>query len=535
MLIVYLCGVMGVAFTPARVGAFAALVWLAAARLLAARSRPARGDLTVLTLVVASVLVWLLWRAGLPLLPLGRGDLTHHLQLVDYLERHWRLPHGADVDRYLAEMVHYTPGLHALAALVGRWTTSDGLHVIYPLVACAVATKVGLVYLIARRLLAAGPMSPTAHPPWQAAALASAALVLVPSPYVLDSFMRDGFLAQVAAETFAVAMWWALVAWDQEEHAILLGLFGLFTCGAFLTWPVWTGPGVVALFLTVVLRSTPAWRVRARHLALALALPAAIAGSYVAGRAALLGMSGASGAVLSPSTGDYGPVFLGLSAAGLLLGLRDRRARTTLWFAAGVVLQSAVLYAQARRAGNESAYMALKTLYLAPFPLAALAALPLAAAASAWARSSRRPRAMVAWASLGLALATCLTTLVTRPPEVRSVTPPLLAAGLWARAHLPRQCVAYMVPDDDSAYWLHVAVLRNPRQSPRTLDDSTYDLVQTIVRWYGSSGLPYAIADLPAVSASVRADLEILARFGDAAVVRGGARPCPDDGLPGPP
>ena len=50
--------------------------------------------------------------------PAVRGaDLAHHLQLVDYIERHWRLVHEAGVEAYLGEMVHYTPGAHLLAAI----------------------------------------------------------------------------------------------------------------------------------------------------------------------------------------------------------------------------------------------------------------------------------------------------------------------------------------------------------------------------------------------------------------------------------
>ena len=68
-------------------------------------------------------------------LPIGGGDLTHHLLLVDYLERHWRLVHDPSVEAYLGEMVHYTPGVHLLIALAGRWFASDGLHMTHAVVA----------------------------------------------------------------------------------------------------------------------------------------------------------------------------------------------------------------------------------------------------------------------------------------------------------------------------------------------------------------------------------------------------------------
>src|SRR5882724_3483846 len=45
-------------------------------------------------LVFIGVLTWPLWIAWPALLPVGGGpDLTHHLLLIDYIERHWRLVH----------------------------------------------------------------------------------------------------------------------------------------------------------------------------------------------------------------------------------------------------------------------------------------------------------------------------------------------------------------------------------------------------------------------------------------------------------
>ena len=41
-------------------------------------------------------------------------------------------------------------------------------------------------------------------------------------------------------------------------------------------------------------------------------------------------------------------------------------------------------------------------------------------------------------------------------------------AGQWARANLPPGCVDYFTADSNAAYWLHVAVLGNLRESART-------------------------------------------------------------------
>src|SRR5712691_5692450 len=137
------------AILPVSIGAtFAACVW--------ARRRVTWDAREAMTLggVVAAVFAWLLWLAWPALLPPGHGpDLAHHLLLIDYIERHWRLVHEASVEIYLGQMVHYTPGVHILAALAGAWTRTDGLHVVYPLIAWTVAVKAGFVFLIALRVL----------------------------------------------------------------------------------------------------------------------------------------------------------------------------------------------------------------------------------------------------------------------------------------------------------------------------------------------------------------------------------------------
>ncbi len=147
-------------------------------------------------------------------------------------------------------MVHYTPGVHILAALAGAWVRSDGLHALHAVVSASAALKAGFVYLIALRLL------PRELPRIPLAVL-SAVLLLLPRAYVLDSFMHDSFLAQVVSEGFAVAMWWALVAWDDAPWAGTLALFALMGCGAFLTWPVWVGPLGAALGLVLLFRRQP--------------------------------------------------------------------------------------------------------------------------------------------------------------------------------------------------------------------------------------------------------------------------------------
>ena len=138
----------------------------------------------------------------------------------------------------------------------------------------------------------------------------------------------------------------------------------------------------------------------------------------------------------------------------------------------------------------------------------------------------------LAWALvvlLGIAIA---RPLVAAPLPKPVISEPLYLAGLWARAHVQPACVEYLVSDDYTAYWLHLAVLGNPRMSARTGDDDTFVLRAATVRWIMPRGLPFAIADLPALPQDVRRELDVLAQFGPAAVVkRRGESRCPEGQL----
>ena len=188
---------------------FAAATGIVIAFALFRRATRETGALVACVTLLILLTGWLLWLGRPTLLPPGGGgDLTHHLQLVDYLERHWQLPDESQAGA-LGEMAHYTPGVHLMAALAGAWTGTDGLHAIYALLAFSVALKAVLVLLIALRLIPVGP----ARVPL---ALTAVVLLLLPQAYFLSSFLHDSFLAQAFAELFAVAMWWALVVWDEE-------------------------------------------------------------------------------------------------------------------------------------------------------------------------------------------------------------------------------------------------------------------------------------------------------------------------------
>lgn len=527
----YFVDLAGAAFTPARMwpftlGAAAAIaVWLGRQATWRAR------DVWPWALVVGGVMAWLIAIARPWGLPIGTGpDLTHHLLLIDYFERHWRLVHDPAVGPVLGEMTHYTPGLHMLAALVGGWSRQDGLHVLHALVSASVALKCGFVFLIARRVLRGG----TPRVPF---AVLAVLLLALPKVYVLDSFLRESFLAQVVSECFAVGMWWALAVWDDRPSTSAAALFALAGCGAFLTWPIWIGPPIAAFGLTWLMRREPRLLTRLLHGIVAIAPIAVVAVLYVAGRLEWLRMTSTGGEVLRPTVAAFGAAFLAVSAAGVIAAAVTRQARATVALLAATALQAMALFARAPAGDPAALYMTFKTFYLFPYPMAVCAVLAIALAwrrLAAWVPIPRdlRHRAVTSAVAASLLVVLAGHRLVRplfaerRPPP--PLSEPIFLAGRWARDHLPPQCVGYMVPDDDTAYWLHLAVLRNSRSADRTNDDATYSIGETVARWYAPGGPPYAIADLTALGRDVRADLDVMAQFGTAAVIRKRGGVCPE-------
>jgi hypothetical protein len=110
----------------------------------------------------------------------------------------------------------------------------------------------------------------------------------------------------------------------------------------------------------------------------------------------------------------------------------------------------------------------------------------------------------VAVVILAVAVARPLTTM-RRPKPV--VSQPAYLAGRWAREHLPADCVDYLVADGYTAYWLHLAVLGNPRAAGRAMDNDTFEPAKALGRWILPEGLPFAITDdfgaLPDIRTSV--------------------------------
>jgi hypothetical protein len=508
----YALGWVGVALAPWTVAAVGAIVGGWFARALAS-DRDA-GDIAPFwgwALVVSVVLVMLLWPTWPDLLPPGgASDLTHHLMLVDVIERSGHLPDGVSTEAALGEMAHYTPGLHLLIVIAGRAAGVDAYRAAYPLLALTIALKAGFVFLIAHDLL----VGTAARLPL---AFAGVGLVLfAPRAYSLDGFLQAGFYAQVASELFVLAGWWGLTRWWLDRAPRWMAFVGLMGAAVFVVWPIWIGPLMLAVGLTVAQVRGVSWPARARLVALAVAPPVVVGVLHLARHAAWLRIAGTSGAVPAFSPGLLGWVLLVLAVAGTAAALRRPYARVTLWLALAVVLQSLALWILASVRGAETPYMAMKMIYLAAYPAAVLATLGVATVLA----RLPVPARPAAWAAAILVMVVGLRATVAQPPPAPLVSTDLDAAARWARAHLQPACVDYIVDDAERAYWLHLAVMGQPRSSQRTADIDGYTSNRAIGRWLEGSALPYAVASSALLPGELMRDADVVRSFGSAVVIQ---------------
>ena len=483
--------------------------------------------LAVAVAATGAFLCWLTWPA---LLPPGSGpDLTHHLLLIDYFQRHGTLVHEPNAGGLLGEMADYTPGLHILAFVAGRLAGTDAFHAVYPLVAVSVALKLGVFGSIVVRLFDGDRVRVPA-------AIVALLCVGHAASYAVGSFVQDSFLAQVVSELFAILAWWALCWWQQSSSMFAVLVFAIAGSAVFLTWPVWLGPLVLSLGVLVLVRSDLGGSDRARHLFIGIGPIAVVALVHAAGRTSWLSILGTSGAVTQPSPAVLGWWLPMIAAIGLVPALLEPRTRPVIVLIVALGLQALTLWAIARARQAATPYMAIKMIYLGLYPAIASAVMGIVAIARGTERiggSIRRPTLapVILWiVVVVLGVTTLRRDRIPRPNPI--VSNDLFETGRWARAHVLIDCVDYLVGNDYSAYWLHLAVLGNARASARSGNDDTYATQASFARWLDPAApgrVRYAIANLAILPAQIRNDVDVLTQVGQAAVIarRGDTTPCP--------
>ena len=466
--------------------------------------------LTWLGIVIFLIAVFL--RMSWPsLVPPGRGpDLTHHLLLVDYIQQHGHLVHDRSLDGAMGEMAHYTPASHLLAVIAGAIFGVDGLRAFFPLAVVCAALTAGFVFLIARHIGLALPYS-----------IASVVLLFLPAQYFFGAFTHDGFLAQTVSTLFAVAMWWAIAQWHDEPTTSAAIVMSMLLVATFLSWPIWSGPPLLVFVALLAGQNVPPSRrlppSRFIHLAIVIVplLVAFLAHSW--NRWGWMVIVRTSGAVLHPSLDSFGWLLPLLAAIGVVIAVGDRRARVTIVLLLVIVLQSIALFAIAKAQGADTPYMAFKMVYFAIYPMAILAAYALK-----WGIGSGEWGVAKGWLIAAALMIIAVRPALIAPREIPVVDLDLHAAGQWLRSTGGAACSDYLVADAETAYWLHLAVLGNPRAGERMRELDRYEPRAAIAPWITAEGRSYALADLRLLPDEVRSRVQIVRQFGKAAVI---ARP----------
>lgn len=469
--------------------------------------------------VMAGLGAYLVWLSGADLLPpTESSDLVHHLNLIKFLQLRQTLVHDPALAEYLVEFVIHPAGSHSLSALAATVFGTTGLKVIYPVVMAAVVLKSGFVYLIVLRVLPAERRHP-------AVALAAPAALLLSWNYFFVPFAAHFYYGQLLGEMFVIGLLWLTVRFNDQPAAIWLAWFSWLGAGAALCWTAWLPIPVFTLLVIIWAGHRATIRRRVLWSVTALGATGLLLGVYVFGYLLRndLSIFLYEGSTVRPTLDGFGSLLVIAGLAGLIVSARNAAAHPIRVFAVSAVAQFVGLFLAAL-AGRVSFYLGLKILHILIYPLAIFTALaveagwhwPLSRLHDSWRRRYRRTAVMAPLVILTVAVGSALPSA----PPASAVNSSALEAGEWAKAHLPNDCIDYVVDHWVTAYWLHVVELGNPIISPHTemiVSDWQY-AAHARTRWSRSPGLPYAVvANLE--QADISAPIDVLARFGPAAVV----------------
>jgi hypothetical protein len=352
----------------------------------------------------------------------------------------------------------YPAGGAFLAAMFAHWLGWAPLRVLHLTAASFVALSAGAVYGIACALLPRQRIS-------KIAALLAPALLFVPWSYFAGILDWDQyFFAQALAQLFILAAVWYTARYAEHPNWMFVALTGAALLSTVAAYPIFVALPL-ALFALVVLVQVSQTRNRHALIALGIFIALMLVTALVLQFAGILELHAGQisttsdvgpGGVANPSLENLGgPIFLALAVIGVLFAWRARAfGRTLLGFLAVWLLQW-VLLVVSQPFFQISGYRVDKTFYLLVFPLAILAALPLARAVAMLAARFVIPGRATAAGFIGMVLLLSAGVIVLRPPKFYSpFTESELQTALWAKEHLDTYQISYLDPETIRAYWL---------------------------------------------------------------------------------
>lgn len=507
----YLIDLFGAPIAPALILAATVVELLVVARLRGVRWRRAdRAEAFGLGVVLGGVFVFFVL-PSLPTLypPSSSVDAVHHFLLANYVVEQRGLPHDVvALSPYLGEMAVYPPGLALIVAVAAQALGQSPLVILHPILALARALSAGYVFLAAYRALpgSRGRLM---------TALCAPVLLFVPATYWVGSLMGEQYYAAMAlGEMLVVAGLLSSGGWAMPLLASL---------GLVLVYPSWL-PLLAAAALALTARGRDARRrvvAVIRFLAPVAALLALFApGRLQAGASVLSWEGGAAQPAL------HGPAWglLALAAGGLIVALRTRGKPWALLLLLGAcVAYSTALWVCADVCHILAHYHFLKSLSVLAYPSAVLAALGIGAVLAA----TPLGRQTIAAAVSAVFVAAVAAAAVAQAPSIRPVQvidPDVVAVARWAEANVDPAQVGYRTRYGIGAYWLHVALLGNKRES--FITDSFIELLpMTVDEWrHGGDWPTYLLMENLAEAEAGEEETPLLHRQGSAGLL---ARPAP--------
>jgi len=345
----------------------------------------------------------------------------------------------------------YPGGPTLIAATLAHWIGWLPLRVMHLLGAFWIALTAGGIYGTACSLLPPGGWS-------KIVALFAPFALFIPWDYFAGILIgAQYFWVQVAAQLFIVAVVRFLAEHLRAPHAVWSLGTGMCLVGISVSFPLWLAlPTALIGWVTLVHRRRPgAWRsilLTLGPLALFWAISFLTGGKFVP---ALARFGNPSIAIIAPSLRLLGGAYLILPALGLLLSWRrGGPAQVAAAFMLLTMLQSLCLEI-AHLAFGVGYYWVEKSFFIWVFPLALLAAFPIAAAAE-WAfRSRRLPGPALAAGFVAAVLVLSAAVFVFYPPNYTSpMNEAEIQVALWAKAHLDTQQINYVSRQGLVPQWL---------------------------------------------------------------------------------
>jgi len=350
-----------------------------------------------------------------------------------YLQVLFSYPNGTLVSWYPA-------GGTFVTAMFAHWFDLPPLRILHPTAASFIALSAGAVYGMTCAGLPKTRLS-------KISALIAPALLFVPWSYFAGTLnWEQYFFAQVFAQYFTLAVVWYTVSYVESPHWIFAGLIGAALLGVVAAYPIFVALPLALFGLVVlarVLREKSLWRNRGVVLTLlgfvgllmlaAAALQRGGILELLAGRISIESDVGAGG-VAKPSLETLGgPIFLALAVIGVRLAWRSPAGKTILGLLVVWTLQLITLLASQPMLAI-SGYRIDKTFYLLVFPLAMLAALPIAFALERIVGRFKISTRVLLFGFIAMTVVLGALVFILRPPKPFSpLTEDEIQVARWAK------------------------------------------------------------------------------------------------------